>query len=318
MRLLGARFLRFTTRSMSMSSINASIVRLGLCQMSVTADKARNIAVAAEHVASACEQGSDLVMLPEIWNGPYASTAFPEYAEAVPGVGEAGSIDADASPSSYMLTQTAKKHKVWLIGGSVSERAEDGKIYNTCLVVNSEGEVVGKHRKVHLFDIDVRKPKKMFFKESDTLSAGDTWTLVDTPWGKLGVGICYDIRFPDMAMVLRQEGARFLVYPAAFNTVTGPAHWELLARGRAVDNQVFVALCSPARVTAEEGNNGYVAYGHSTVVDPWGEVTLDMGTGAGVQVVDCNIDRIDEVRASVPYWTQKRADMYTVMRTDRA
>jgi len=308
MRVTLPSLLRIVSRTLNTMS-EMSQLKIGLCQMPVTSDKMKNIAVAREHIEQACGMGSELVMLPEIWNGPYASVLFAEYAETVPSVGDVA--EEVKSPSVHMLTASAKEYGVWLVGGSVSERAADGKIYNTCVVVNPDGKIVGKHRKMHLFDIDVQKPKKMYFKESQTLTGGDSFTVVDTPWGKVGVGICYDIRFPDMAIAMRQAGARLLVYPAAFNMVTGPAHWELLARARAMDNQVFVALCSPACVTEEEGNTGYVAYGHSTVVDPWGEVRADLGTGARVQVVECNLDRIDEVRASLPYWQQKRLDMYS-------
>lgn len=153
--------------------------------------------------------------------------------------------DPIQSPSIHMLCNKAISTNAWIIGGSVPEVDTDSKVYNTCIVVNSEGEIVAKHRKIHLFDIDV--PGKIRFKESDSLTAGQSATLFDTPWGPIGVGICYDIRFPEYAMLLRQRGARFLIYPGAFNMVTGPAHWELLQRARAVDNQCFVAMCSPAR-----------------------------------------------------------------------
>jgi len=119
-----------------------------------------------------------------------------------------------------------------------------------------------------LFDIDV--PGKITFKESDTLSPGDNLTIIDSPWGKIGVGICYDIRFPELAMLMREKGVGLMVYPGAFNTTTGPLHWELLQRARAVDNQVFVATASPAR----NPDSSYQAWGHSSLISPWGEVDL--------------------------------------------
>lgn len=309
--------LSMSTRSMETAveagAALARSLKIGLVQMPVTSDKGENINRAESSIDEAVRGGAELVLLPEIWNGPYATTAFPDYAEKLPGVGGGvSSVIESSSPSSIMLLRKAQEHNVWLIGGSISERSDNGDIYNTCLVVSPDGKVMGKHRKMHLFDIDVQKPKKMYFKESETLTAGDAFTLVDSPWGTIGVGICYDLRFPEMATVMRQEGVRILAYPGAFNMVTGPAHWHLLARARAMDNQVFLAMCSPARVTEDEGNDGYVAFGHSLVVDPWGEVKVDLGPKEAVEVVECDLGRVDEVRLALPYWTQKRADMYEV------
>merc|ERR1711934_861995 len=159
-----------------------------------------------------------------------------------------------------MMACAAKELAVYVIGGSVSERDSEGRIFNTCVIFDPKGEIVGKHRKVHLFDIDI--PGKITFKESETLTGGSALTTFDTPWGKVGVGICYDIRFPELALLMRQQGCKLLVYPGAFNQTTGPAHWELLQRARAVDNQVYVAGVSQARIH----NAGYQAWGHSTVV----------------------------------------------------
>jgi omega-amidase len=297
---------------MSMSSICDRGMRLGLCQMAVTSDKADNIRRMRVCIDKAAGRDSDMILLPEIWNGPYKATCFPEYAEVMPNVGDMLSdVNAGLSPSSHMLLEAAARTGKWIVGGSISECTEDNRIYNTCLIISPTKGVIGKHRKVHLFDIDVKEPKPMYFKESDTLTAGESLTVVDTPWGRLGIGICYDIRFPEMATVMRKQDVRMIMYPSAFNLVTGPAHWELLARARAVDNQVYVALCSPARVTEEEGNtSGYVAYGHSIVVDPWGDIKLDMETKENVQVIECDLTRIDRVRSSLPYWNQKRNDLY--------
>lgn len=206
-----------------------------------------------------------------------------------------------------MLCQSAKEKNIWIVGGSIPEREND-KLYNTCVVVNNNGEIVGKHRKVHLFDIDV--PGKITFKESDSLSPGNQPTLVDTPWGSIGIGICYDIRFPEYAMMLRERGARILVYPGAFNTITGPAHWELLQRARAVDNQVFVATCSPARDTSP--NPGYLAWGHSSVISPWGEVLATTEESEAVVYADLQLEKVDEMRQGIPCWSQKRTDMYAL------
>ncbi len=291
----------------AMSSTSGNKLRLGVCQINVGKDKNENIINARRALQQACDGGAQLVMLPECWNSPYSTASFPVYAEPVPEVGS--SVDPETSPSAYMIIQSAKETGMWIVGGSVPERetSRDGvqKLFNTCIVVNPQGNVVAKHRKVHLFDIDV--PGRITFKESDSLTAGNTVTVVDSPWGGIGIGICYDIRFPELAIIMRQKGANMLLYPGAFNMVTGPAHWELLQRGRAVDNQCFVATCSPAR------NNipgEYVAWGHSSIVNPWGEVIQKAAESQDVIFADLDLNETATMRQNIPCWQQKRTDLY--------
>ncbi|OSX75356.1 hypothetical protein BU14_0239s0011 [Porphyra umbilicalis] len=156
-----------------------------------------------------------------------------------------------------MLQRAAAAAGAVVVGGSLPEAAPDGSIYNTCVVAGADGAILAVHRKVHLFDIDV--PGGVCFKESDALSPGGAVTSfrMADPVGTVGVGICYDVRFPEYAGVLvRERGARLLVYPGAFNSTTGPAHWELLLRARAVDGQCFVVACSPAWGKDGEGGGG--------------------------------------------------------------
>lgn len=185
-----------------------------------------NIKHAQTAIDAAASSGANVVVLPEIWNSPYSSDSFPVYAEDV-GAGE--------SPSWRMLSEAAVRNGIVLIGGSIPERAE-GRLYNSCFIFDGTGKQIGRHRKVHLFDIDI--PGKITFRESETLSAGESVTVVDTDYGRFGVGICYDVRFPELAAICAARGCQVLVYPGAFNMTTGPAHWELLMRARAVDNQV--------------------------------------------------------------------------------
>ena len=190
-----------TTRAISTFTTGSSKVRLGLCQVAVTPDKEKNIANMRKQLSIAKDKGAELISLPECWNSPYSNAAFPQYAEAVPKVGEQTS--EAANPSIHALCNEAKKLGIWLIGGSIPEREND-KLFNTCVVINPEGSIIGKHRKVHLFDIDV--PGKIRFIESETLTPGNEVTVVSTPWGGVGIGICYDIRFPEYAMLMRQKG----------------------------------------------------------------------------------------------------------------
>lgn len=151
-------------------------------------------------------------------------------------------------------------------------------------------------------------PGKIRFQESDSLSAGDSLTTLSTPWGALGVGICYDVRFPEMAQIAaRRDDVCAMIYPGAFNLTTGPLHWELLGRARAVDNQIYVALCSPAR----EMTASYNAFGHSTVVDPNGQVVVQAGVDEEIVYADLDPHKIGDTRLGIPVTTQRRFDVYT-------
>ncbi|KAK4770398.1 hypothetical protein SAY87_030930 [Trapa incisa] len=275
--------------------------KIGLCQLSVTADKERNIAHARKAIEETAKKGAQLVVLPEIWNSPYSNDSFPVYAE---------DIDAGASPSVSMLSEIARRLKITIVGGSIPERSGD-RLYNTCCVLGSDGKVKAKHRKIHLFDIDI--PGKITFMESKTLTAGETPTIVDTDVGRIGVGICYDIRFPELAMIYAARGAHLLCYPGAFNMTTGPLHWELLQRARAVDNQLYVATCSPAR----DAGAGYVAWGHSTLVGPFGEVLATTEHEEAIIIAEIDYSIMEMRRTNLPLVKQRRADLYQLVDKER-
>lgn len=305
----GHRFYCNSVTNMSVSTIKNN-ARIALCQIKVTSEKLYNIENAKLAISKASDGNADLAVLPEIWNSPYSTTSFPIYAELVPNVGE-NTSNLLNSPSIKMLIEKSKEHKIWIIGGSIPEREislnGEERLYNTCIVVNPEGEIVAKHRKVHLFDIDV--PGKIKFKESDSLTSGSDVTVFSSPWGNIGLGICYDIRFPELAILMRMRGCRMLVYPGAFNMVTGPAHWELLQRARAVDNQVFVATCSPAR----DESGSYIAWGHSSIISPWGDVIASAKADEEVVFGDLDFEKAESMRMNIPCWFQKRHDIYEVI-----
>ncbi|KAF8803580.1 carbon-nitrogen hydrolase [Phlegmacium glaucopus] len=249
----------------------------------------------------------DVIVLPECFNSPYGHTHFPVYAEHIGFTpGEPYDVLGSASESVKMLSAAAKEVGTWLIGGSIPERDDkDGKVYNTCTVYSPDGELVAMHRKVHLFDIDI--PGKIKFKESETLTGGDSLNSFDTDFARIGLGICYDVRFPELAMIAARQGCHVLIYPGAFNLTTGPLHWELLQRSRrAVDNQVFMSMCSPAR----DMNAGYHAWGHSMVVDPMGMVISEAGEGEEIVYADIEADNFSETRAGIPVTQQRRFDVY--------
>ena len=234
------------------------IVKAALCQVAVCDDKAANIQRAGSLIAEAAQQGARLVVLPEIWNSPYSNDSFPKYAEEI---SPANLASGSAAPSYEFMSRAAREHNIVLVGGSIPTRKND-KLYNTCFVFDTTGDLLGSYSKLHLFDIDI--PGKITFKESDTLTGGEGLTVIDTELGRIGLGICYDIRFPELAALYAARGVQILVYPGAFNTTTGPLHWELLQRARAVDNQLFVLTCSPAR----DEKGGYVRIDTCTTDPP--------------------------------------------------
>jgi omega-amidase len=310
-----------TTKDTMKSSTKPFPTKVALLQFKVTSSKDENHAKVKSFIKKAVDQGATMLVLPEIWNGPYATSAFASYAEILPSVDykytleDSKKLDTDC-PSAKVLFEAAMENNVFIIGGSIAEKEVTGEtvnIFNTCLCISPDGTVVGKHRKVHLFDIDV--PGGITFKESDTLSPGNVMTSFSAgDFGPVGVGICYDIRFPEYAMLLTQKyKCNLLIYPGAFNMTTGPAHWELLQRARAVDNQCFVLTASPARTDppAEEGEyKHYTAWGHSTVINPWGEVIGTCGHDEDIVMVDLDINEVSKMREGIPTFSQKRHDMY--------
>ncbi|KAF6144799.1 hypothetical protein GIB67_036262 [Kingdonia uniflora] len=277
--------------------------KIALCQLSATDDKERNIVHARRAIEEAAEKGAQLVLLPEIWNSPYSNDCLPVYAEDI----DAG---GDASPSTAMLSEAARSLQITIVGGSIPERSGD-RLYNTCCVFGKDGKLKAKHRKIHLFDIDI--PGKITFVESKTLTAGDNHTIVDTDVGRIGIGICLDIEFQELAMVYAARGAHLLCYPGAFNMTTGPLHWELLQRSRAADNQLYVATCSPAR----DAGAGYIAWGHSTLVGPFGEVLATTEHEETIIIAEIDYSQIELRRTNLPLQNQRRGDLYQLVDLQR-
>jgi len=267
-------------------------LKFALCQISVSSNKIENLSHAREIVDKASQRGARLIVLPEIFNAPYSPQGMAENAEIFPG------------PSTELLSELACHNKVILVGGSIPEKDTDGKIYNTSYIFGQQGELIGKHRKIHLFDIDL--PDQISFKESQVLSAGESLQIIRHQDFVFAVIICYDIRFPELARLAALEGAKLLIVPAAFNTTTGPAHWDLLMRSRAVDNQLFVMACSPARNTEAS----YHAWGHSLVVDPWGKVISEGGIGEEIVEGELDFSIVDKVRRELPVLQHRRTDIY--------
>jgi omega-amidase len=275
--------------------VKSSLINLAVCQLAVTPDKALNISKAEAMIQKAAKANCRVAILPEMFNCPYEAELFTQYAENYPG-----------GDTFTMLSQTAAKQNIVVVGGSVPEKDDCGNIYNTSFIFNEKGSLLGRHRKVHLFDVDIKDGT--VFKESSILSPGQDITLVQAAGLTMGVGICYDIRFPELSRLMTLAGAQILIFPAAFGMTTGPAHWELLMKSRAIDNQVFVVGAAPAKLSGAP----YQAYGHSIVVDPWGKIVSMAEFEETMLVVEIDLAIINKVRAELPLLQHRRTDLYNV------
>ncbi|MEN8210105.1 MAG: carbon-nitrogen hydrolase family protein [Thermodesulfobacteriota bacterium] len=268
-------------------------MKIAQFQMPVTDDKEANIQTVRDWCRKIKDEQIDLICLPEMFNCPYETSKFPEYAES--GKGETWQA----------LSSLAKENAVYIAGGSIPE-LEDGRYYNTAYVFDREGRQIGKHRKMHLFDIDIKDGQR--FMESDILSAGDKVTVVDTEFGKIGIAICYDIRFPELTRLMTLAGAKVVFIPAAFNMTTGPAHWELLFRCRALDNQVYLF----GTASAQNPDAGYQSYGHSLAVSPWGKIIKQLDSHEGILINIVDKTHLHEIREQLPLLKHRRTDIYDV------
>ncbi|KAJ5206364.1 hypothetical protein N7472_002812 [Penicillium cf. griseofulvum] len=260
-------------------------LKLALIQLASGADKAANLSHARSKVLEAAKAGARLIVLPECFNSPYGTNFFPKYAETL----LPSPPTIEQSPSFHALSAIAVEANAYLIGGSIPELEPfSKKYYNTSLVFSPTGALIGTHRKTHLFDIDI--PGKIQFKESDVLSPGNKLTVIDLPeYGKIGLAICYDIRFPEGAMIAARQGA-----PSSST------------RGPLTPPLSYVALCSPAR----DMDAAYHAYGHSLVADPSAKIVSEAEEKETIIYADLDNDSIANIRSGIPISTQRRFDLY--------
>ena len=267
--------------------------KLAVCQMRTELNKRENMEKAARMVKEAAENGADVVVLPEMFNCPYADEYFRAFAETENG-------ESVAAMSAW-----AKENEIILIGGSISEKDGD-KLYNTCFVFDKKGRVIAKHRKAHLFDVDIEGGVR--FKESDCFNAGNEITTFDTEFGRIGVLVCFDMRFPELVRAMAKRGAEVVICPAQFNTTTGPKHWELTIRSRAMDNEIYYVGASAARYDGFS----YECWGHSTVSDPFGMVIATCDEKEQILYSDIDLSKVDSVRRQLPTFLNLREDLYSV------
>ncbi len=263
-------------------------------QMTVPEQPERALHSAEQGCRRAKALGADLLALPEMFCCPYETANFPRYAEP-----EGGRIYS-------VCAALAREYGIYLSAGSMPERGADNRVYNTAYVFDPTGKAIAKHRKMHLFDIAVAGGQT--FRESDTLAAGDTVTVFDTVFGRIGLCVCYDFRFPELGRLMALHGAQVILVPAAFNMTTGPKHWELMFRAQAMFNQCFALGTAPAFNSAAS----YHSYGHSIAVDPWGTVLTELDTGEDFQFAVLDLAETARVRAQIPLLRHRRTDVYTL------
>jgi deaminated glutathione amidase len=267
-------------------------MRVAAVQLNSTGDKGRNLEIAARLVSAAAADGAQLIGLPEKWNLLAAGDQLSEGAEPLDG------------PTLTEAAGWARELGVHLLAGSIAERVEgDQRLYNTSTLTGHDGEIVAVYRKIHLFDVDVEGIR---YRESDRERPGEEIVVATAGELELGLTVCYDLRFPELYRILAIRGARLLTVPSAFTAPTGRAHWEVLVRARAIENQAFVL--APNQVG--EAPPHYSSYGHSMVVDPWGAVLAEAPDGEGFVIADLDLSSQDRVRAELPSLASRRPEAY--------
>ena len=264
---------------------------VGLVQVCSDDDLPGNLKRAGELLEQAVERGAEFVCLPE--NFAYMrreGTRFP----CAQGLG--GEIVG-------FLSEEARRHGVWILGGSFPEAIPgEERVHNTSVLVSAEGAIAAVYRKIHLFDVDLGEAGGGSFRESATFAPGSEVVVAETPFGGLGLSICYDLRFPELYRRMADRDADFLAVPSAFTPQTGRDHWEVLLRARAIEGQAFVL--APAQC----GQHGpdRASYGRSMIIDPWGLVRARAGDRPGVIVAECDLEELHRVRESVPSLANRR------------
>ncbi len=282
---------------------------VGVVQMTSTDAVDDNLERAARLVRQAASAGARLVGLPE--NFAYLGNDRDHrlaIAESIPDPGAAAGTGAPPGPILTAMQALARATGAWLLLGGFPERtttaspasAPATKIRNTAVLLDPSGTVAAVYRKIHLFDVDVPGGKR--FRESEAIEAGGTPVVAETPWGGLGLSICYDLRFPELYRALAARGARLVAVPSAFTLETGKDHWHVLLRARAIENQVF--LLAPAQFGAHGPSR--VSYGHALIVDPWGVVLAECGDHEGVALARLDFAYQDKVRTALPVLAHRR------------
>jgi deaminated glutathione amidase len=265
-------------------------MRAALVQLTVTDDPGENLPVTVEHVRRAAAGGAGLVLTPELTNGLSSSRARQRALFR---------HEAD-DPTLAALRDEARAAGIWLLIGSLGllTTDADGRFANRSFLIGPDGGIAARYDKIHMFDVNV-SPTEVY-RESEGYRPGARAVLAETPFARIGMSVCYDLRFAALYRRLAQAGAQVLTVPAAFNHITGAAHWEVLLRARAIETGCFVLAPAQSGFHAEREGKGRRTHGHSLAVAPWGEVLADAGTEPGVTFVDLDLARVDEARHRIP------------------
>jgi len=251
-----------------------------------------NLAEAEKLIKIAVQQEAELVVLPENF--------------AIMGMEETDKVKIAEDPGSGLLQnflkETAIRHNIWLVGGTIPLRSdESGKVYAACLLINPQGEQVARYNKIHLFDVTIEASEESY-TESETISAGEDIVVVDTPFGRLGLAVCYDLRFPELFRAMVEQNMEICAVPSAFTSLTGKVHWESLLRSRAIENLSFM-------IAADQGGyhvGGRETHGDSMIVDPWGQVLNRLPHGTGVVVANIDLAKLERTRKMFPALNHQR------------
>ncbi len=266
-------------------------VRVACVQPSSGQDTAANLEAAGRLVREAAGAGAELVALPE-------NVALMEHRSALV---RASAAPLESHPAAQYFRELAEETGIWLLAGSMASPAGDGRIANRSLLIDPEGSIVATYDKIHMFDVDL--PTGESYRESEAFRPGGQAVVAPTPWGGLGMTVCYDLRFPQLYRALAHAGARLIAVPAAFTRMTGEAHWHVLMRARAIEAGCFVI--APCMWGSHSGERE--TFGHSLIIDPWGEVLADAGEGVGIVTADLDLARVEQVRAAIPALAHDRA-----------
>lgn len=268
-----------------------STSRVAAIQMTSSGEVQKNLEEAQRLIQQAVDEKAKLIVLPENF--------------ALMGKTESDKLTASEALGNgriqdFLSTQ-AKQHRIWIVGGTIPIKSSHQKVYNTCLVYNDQGQQVACYHKIHLFDAQV-KPGIEVYEESKTIEAGKEIVVLDTPIGRLGLAVCYDIRFPELFRLLAKQGAEIIAIPTAFTAKTGIAHWEVLTRARAIENFCYViGSCQTGK-----HENGRETFGHSLIIDPWGTVLSCLPEKPGAITAEISLDRLREIRDNFPVHQHRR------------
>jgi predicted amidohydrolase len=262
------------------------VKRVAAIQMASGSNVNANLLEVERLVSKAADAGAGLVVLPENF--------------AIMGLKEGDKVSIKEplgdGPIQRFLTDLAIKYSLWIVGGTIPVASPNpDKVYAACLLINDKGEIVANYNKLHLFDVTITENGEEY-NESATIEAGNNVVVVDTPFGRLGMAICYDLRFPGFFRGMQDQDVDIITIPAAFTKITGKAHWDILVRARAIENLAFV-------VASAQGGyhvNGRETYGHSMIVDPWGNKLDELPRGSGIVFADLDMDRQKDIRKNFP------------------